>query len=365
MYIRRKVFSLLQDENGEERYFSTTEFINYDLELEQREFGKKQKNARAIARANQGAEAAANKAAKERARIEAGIKAVNEAGGINKVTNKEMINWLQDKKYRNAVESGLNGGQIQSEKINQIAKGAEANSEIAADKIAARGKTVSSVRSEGGNSFKAGGRDINVRADNSGQTLTTSKTGPHNQQETKVVSKANRRRSNVVQNANQKEREILVNERVKGRRRGKVRKITTNRGQGINFEGGNKNATTIVSETPNQYVNVNTSKLPEGRTVNIDSVYTKPKGQPRPNSKPKTTTALVPVSKPELPVKLPKPTTINESSNVVNKGKEKFLKTRRGKILLGAAALTTAAGTGYGIYKHNKNKKQAATSEAE
>ena len=26
MYIRRKVFSLLQDENGEEKYFSTTEF---------------------------------------------------------------------------------------------------------------------------------------------------------------------------------------------------------------------------------------------------------------------------------------------------------------------------------------------------
>ena len=28
MYIRRKVFSLLQDEYGEERYFSTTEFVN-------------------------------------------------------------------------------------------------------------------------------------------------------------------------------------------------------------------------------------------------------------------------------------------------------------------------------------------------
>ena len=26
MYIRRKVYSLLQDENGEERYFSTTDF---------------------------------------------------------------------------------------------------------------------------------------------------------------------------------------------------------------------------------------------------------------------------------------------------------------------------------------------------
>ena len=32
MYIRRKVFSLLQDENGEERYFSTTEFTREDAE---------------------------------------------------------------------------------------------------------------------------------------------------------------------------------------------------------------------------------------------------------------------------------------------------------------------------------------------
>lgn len=31
MYIRRKVFSLLQDENGEERYFSTTEFTDERL----------------------------------------------------------------------------------------------------------------------------------------------------------------------------------------------------------------------------------------------------------------------------------------------------------------------------------------------
>lgn len=37
MYIRRKVFSLLQDETGEERYFSTTDF-----EINQREFAKKE-----------------------------------------------------------------------------------------------------------------------------------------------------------------------------------------------------------------------------------------------------------------------------------------------------------------------------------
>ena len=39
MYIRRKVFSLLQDETGEERYFSTTEVTLEDIE--QREFARK------------------------------------------------------------------------------------------------------------------------------------------------------------------------------------------------------------------------------------------------------------------------------------------------------------------------------------
>lgn len=39
MYIRRKVFSLLQDETGEERYFSTTDFEISDEE--QKEFAEK------------------------------------------------------------------------------------------------------------------------------------------------------------------------------------------------------------------------------------------------------------------------------------------------------------------------------------
>lgn len=37
MYIRRKVFSLLQDETGEERYFSTTDF---DLDVDERVFAE-------------------------------------------------------------------------------------------------------------------------------------------------------------------------------------------------------------------------------------------------------------------------------------------------------------------------------------
>lgn len=36
MYIRRKVFSIITDENGEERLFSTTEFINEDDYLSER-----------------------------------------------------------------------------------------------------------------------------------------------------------------------------------------------------------------------------------------------------------------------------------------------------------------------------------------
>lgn len=39
MYIRRKVFSLLQDETGEERYYSTTDF---DLDVEEKVFAEKE-----------------------------------------------------------------------------------------------------------------------------------------------------------------------------------------------------------------------------------------------------------------------------------------------------------------------------------
>lgn len=41
MYIRRKVFSVLLDENGEERLFSTTEFVDEETYLNQKEFGEK------------------------------------------------------------------------------------------------------------------------------------------------------------------------------------------------------------------------------------------------------------------------------------------------------------------------------------
>lgn len=75
MYIRRKVFSLLYDGTGEERYFSTREILMEDKEeklfstldeeiLEQREFGRRQKLARKAQRAAHNAEMHSNKSAK-------------------------------------------------------------------------------------------------------------------------------------------------------------------------------------------------------------------------------------------------------------------------------------------------------------
>lgn len=47
MYIRRKVFSLLQDETGEERYYSTTDF---DLDVEERVFAEKEEPKKGLSK---------------------------------------------------------------------------------------------------------------------------------------------------------------------------------------------------------------------------------------------------------------------------------------------------------------------------
>ena len=46
MYIRRKVFSIALDENGEERYFSTNEIINEEDYLSEVMYSKKRKRPR-------------------------------------------------------------------------------------------------------------------------------------------------------------------------------------------------------------------------------------------------------------------------------------------------------------------------------
>lgn len=81
MYIRRKVFSLLQDENGEERYFSTTEFTREVAE--EKTYAKKDDEESTGKKVAKGAGKTAENAVKETAKktkdatVEAGKKTGN------------------------------------------------------------------------------------------------------------------------------------------------------------------------------------------------------------------------------------------------------------------------------------------------
>lgn len=70
MEIRRKVFSLLQDENGEERYYSTNEFeLSYDEETGEKMFSEKEMSKAGKAAATTAAVAATAVAALEGANL--------------------------------------------------------------------------------------------------------------------------------------------------------------------------------------------------------------------------------------------------------------------------------------------------------
>lgn len=100
MYIRRKVYSALQDENGEVRYFSTNEFI--DTDLEDRYF------ARAI--------------------MTPGEKAANEAGHKlgKKISRMHMINNADENVIKSlkqeAIKMGKKGADINNYVNDQLQK---------------------------------------------------------------------------------------------------------------------------------------------------------------------------------------------------------------------------------------------------
>lgn len=345
MYIRRKVFSRIIDEYGEERLYSTTE-------LEQREFGAHTRKAKyKAARAAQKATEAANKIANEEARIKAGADLVAQGSD-----NKDLASWLKDPKYAAAVESAKNGGEIKSQKIDRLARGEGQSSKVGADTIATLGKTKSSVRSPEGLSYRAAGSNVNIKADNSGQTVTEIKSNPHNQQTSQVISKADSRRAMVVNNANEKDRTIVApNMKVGKSRYKKPKRIVSDRPVGINFEGTNKNATTTSAITPNRSVKVEitaptSSTTPTGKTVKIESEFNKQVGQPRPNSKPSTPQT------PSTPKAIPQPNNTNPSSTI-DKGYNvgQFLRNNAGKIALGTAAV---GATAYGIHKARQRKRK-------
>lgn len=344
MYIRRKVFSRFIDESGEERLYSVSV-----TELEQREFGAHTRKAKyRAARSAQKATEAANKIAKEDARIKAGAELVSQGSD-----NKELASWLKDPKYTAAVESAKNGGEIKSEKINRLSRGAEQSTKVGADTIAKLGKTKKSVRTPEGLTYKTAGREVNVKADNSGQTVTKLVSGPHEQQTSQVISKADTRRAMVVNNANEKDRTIVApNMKVgKSGRYRKPKKIVSDRPVGINFEGTNKNSTTISSTTPNQSVKTEitapTVATPTGTSVKIESEFKRPVGQPRPNGKtkqPKTLTTST-------------PTVNNQNNNGFGNTLKNLWSTKGGKAAIIGTGVAATGATLYGIHKARQNRK--------
>lgn len=352
MYIRRKVFSRLIDEAGQERLFSTTDIE----ELEQREFGKSQKNARQIAAQTKGAVEAAGKQNKFLKRVDSVKGAASKAGGLDKITNKEYLDWLKNEDFRKAVEGSMNGGEVKSQKLDQIAKGMEARSEIAADAITRRAKTHDSVRTAEGNIFKAGGKSLTVQASQEGQTAAKAVEGVHNGNATStVVSKATEGRAKKMQNI--QDRGVVAKESVpkpnmtvgKGREtynrhqpKGKPGKINTTTNPGITFTDAPKNMTTVTSATPNRTVQVSTGMQQTPGKATPKRVTTINTTQHTPNNPPKA---------PKMPGTKP----ANQGNAGFNFGQ--FVKNN--KVGLGAAAGAAAIGTGaYLLHRRNKKKRE-------
>lgn len=180
MYIRRKVFSLLQDgETGEEKYFSTTDVtldsleerifsisIPTEEELEQREFGARQrKQNRKLARSIHNAEMQANKAAKAQ---EKAAKIVSNPANL--VDEKKMEE--AQKLTQKAVESSnRNAGQA-SQQVKNISK---TRKSVATNpgglEIKNQGAGDITVKKEGGNVTAH-----KIASKKSGQTTTTVRT---------------------------------------------------------------------------------------------------------------------------------------------------------------------------------------------
>lgn len=183
MYIRRKVFSLLQDgETGEKKYFSTTDVtldnleerifsisIPTEEELEQREFGARQrKQNRKLARSIHNAEMQANKAAKAQ---EKAAKIVSNPANLVDEKKMEEAQKLTQKAQKAVESSNRNAGQA-SQQVKNISK---TRKSVATNpgglEIKNQGAGDITVKEEGGNVTAH-----KVAPKKNGQTTTTVKT---------------------------------------------------------------------------------------------------------------------------------------------------------------------------------------------
>lgn len=161
MYIRRKVFSIIEVE-GEERLFSVTE-------LEQKEFGAhKRKQNRKLERSLHNAEMHANRAAKAEAKA-------------SKIVSNPL-NLVDENKMAEAENL--------AKKSQKAAAASKHSAKQAADTVKNISKTRKSVNADSGLNIKnQGGGDINIGRDKSGSVTATRYSNPKSgNSRVKVVS---------------------------------------------------------------------------------------------------------------------------------------------------------------------------------
>lgn len=268
MEIRRKVFSLLEDEKGEERSYSTNEFElesqeneklfstgdeeldnlltevyysgiedGYDyFSYEQRLFNRQKHNKRQQA-ANAQTHAAGKSGelvgnAERFAKIAPEIKEKH-GGDIDKWIEslRKEGRWNEYKKYksmfhadgpqRDGLKQVLNGiDPSKTEIVEKAAQSVEKATGAGADAIAALGKTRESFQTEAGNTFEVGGKKVNAKLDNTGSATVTTEAGVREgKRRTKTQSRSSNRRASVVN------REVSMpenNMKVGGKKRGSV-----------------------------------------------------------------------------------------------------------------------------------------------
>ena len=152
MYVRRKVFSITVNENGEEKLFSTTE-------LEQKEFGAhKRKQNRKLERALHNSEMHANRAAKA------------EAKAAKIVSNP--ANLVDESKMKEAQAAAVKAQKASAASKNSAQQAADITKKIS--------KTRKSVNTEAGLTIKnQGSESINVKRNtNSGQVNAIRQSAP-------------------------------------------------------------------------------------------------------------------------------------------------------------------------------------------
>jgi len=309
--------------------------------LIQKEFNARKHNQRQrIVKGEAAAVAQSNKAAQQAAKYE------DYAATIKKEFGGDIEKWLEANprakgKYaqgphREALEGMLKGGNAADQaKIQKATRSAQIQADRAADQVHNYGKTRQSVRTEAGNTFTAGGKNVNVREGALGDAAINTKSAKLNggNQTSSVLSATSEQRAKDVQRLENRGFDVGPNTKKSTRLHKKSKTHIVKQEQAtpiIDRKGVENAATAIEHTTPNRTINLEAKQTPKGTTESIMKI--------KDNKNPKIKERII----------------TNKKDGLLA-----WMKQHPGKtaaIIGGTAAV--AGGTTYVVHKHNKNKNK-------